>query len=318
MRSKIGADPKLVVSYLKLIGVVLIWGGGYHAAKILVSYSDPLTVGFLRWFLAAIVLFVPYYKGDGLARVKQKTLYEWGMLILLSFFGIFLYNLCFFGAEKLIAAETVAIIYAATPCITIVLSCVFLRYKIHLGGWLGIIAAAIGTIGVVSYSTHGCGRFFCSDLFAHIGMGEVLAILSCFFMAAYNMLNKSIGKLNLTSVEIVTFSAIFGAIFLLIPCLIWGDGLATLLTKPLIFWLCLLYLVLFGTVLCYKWYTDSLRDIGISQTVVFQNGVPFATILTGVVLFGQSISLGIILSGTLVVLSVVFTNYQVNRYREGR
>ena len=51
-----------IIAYVKLICVILIWGGVYHVAKFLVSDTDIFTIAFIRFFIASFVSLLLYYK----------------------------------------------------------------------------------------------------------------------------------------------------------------------------------------------------------------------------------------------------------------
>ncbi|MFN7095881.1 MAG: DMT family transporter, partial [Burkholderiales bacterium] len=220
-----------LVAYLKLIAVVIIWGGNYHAAKYLVKDTDIYTVSFLRFALAALMLLFIQHNKHGAMGYKKSPI-QWWMLIAIGFVGIFIYNIFFFGAESLIPANNVAILYAFTPCITVVFSSIFLKQKISCLGYVGVIIALVGTIGVINTSDTNCGKFFCGELFRHLSLGELLAILATVSMSCYNILNRKAALMNLDPLHITTFGAVFGAIFLFITFLLFGGKVILLWHKP--------------------------------------------------------------------------------------
>lgn len=305
-------SKNLVLGYIKLSIVILIWGGVYHVAKFLTNGTDPFTLSFTRFFIASVILLILHHNCNGINGFK-KTKNDWIVLFLIGFFGICLYNLFFFAAESLISANIVSIIYSLTPCITVYLGSIFLKQKIGVGGNIGVLVALIGAIGVISLSDGDCGKIFCSSLFRHISLGQTFSILASFCMAIYSILNKKASHMGISSLTITTFSSFFGMILLLIPFLIWGDA-KSLLAKSWEFWLAMGYTSILSTVIAYKWYSDAIQEIGMGQTVVCQNGIPFATIIIGALFYNQGVSWGVFISGAVIVLGVIITNFSVNRY----
>ncbi len=304
-------NKNVVVGYTKLIVVIRIWGGVYHVAKFLTTDTDPFTLSFIRFALASIILLILHHNNNGFAGFK-KTRSEWLVLFLIGFFGVSLYNLFFFAAESLISANVVAIIYSLTPCITVYLGSVFLKQRVSMGGYVGILIALAGAVGVISFSDGDCGKFFCSALFKHISLGQIFAILASICMAIYSILNKRASQMNISSLTITTFGSVFGMIFLFIPFLLWGDA-KSILSKSWMFWLAMGYTSILSTVIAYKWYSDAIQEIGMSQTVVCQNGIPFATIMIGTLFYGQWVTLGVFTSGAIIILGVIVTHFSVNR-----
>ena len=294
------------LGYIKLVLVILLWGGVYHVAKYLVRDSDPFTISFVRWFIASIVLLVLYWRKHKVDGFKKPPA-EWRMLFLLSLFGVTLYNLLFFGAEVFLSASMVAILYSFTPCITVMLSAVFLKQKVNFYAWCGIIVAMAGAVVVINLSSPTCGKFFCLGLFSNVSFGQILAILASCSMATYTMLNRQASQMSLDSLTITTFAATFGALMLFVTAILFGD-LASVLHKSLIFWIAMAYVSIFATVISYKWYSDAIREIGMGKTAVFQNGIPLATVMLGIVFLGQHVSVQIIMAGCAIIVGVLITN----------
>lgn len=313
MNKSINGGINKLHGYLKLFGVIVIWGGVYHVAKFLVQDTDVYTVAFIRFISAAIVLLMLYYKKHKyISIVRPRN--QWWLLFWIGFVGIFLYNILFFTAETLIPANNVAILYAVTPCIIVLLSTIFLKNKVSMLGYLGIAIALFGTIGVISLSESSCaGKFLCSSLLTHLSLGQIIAFLASVSMAIYSILNKKAAHMNLDSLCITTFSTVFGAICLFITYLIFGEPAHNLLHKPLTFWLAMFYISIFATVIGYKWYSDAINNLGVGQTAVFLNGVPLCAVLIGVVFLGQSLSAGMMVFGLVVISGVLITNYAGNK-----
>lgn len=307
-----GMNNKLL-GYLKLLGVILVWGGMYHVAKFLVIDTDVYTVSFIRFISAAVVLLILYYrKHKHVTIVRPRN--QWWLLFWIGFVGIFLYNILFFTAETLIPANNVAILYAVTPCMIVLLGVTFLKNKVSMLGYIGIVVALLGTIGVISLSESSCGgKFLCSSLLTHLSLGQVIALLASLSMAIYSILNKKAAQMNLDPLCITTFSTVFGAICLFITFLVFGEPAHNLLHKPWTFWLAMFYTSIFVTVIGYKWYTEAIRDIGVGQTAVFLNGVPLSAVLIGIVFLGQLLSIGMMIFGLIVITGVLITNYAGNK-----
>ena len=79
------------------------------------------------------------------------------------------------------------------------------------------------------------------------------------------------------------------------------------------FWVSILYIAIFATVIAYVWYLRALEEIGVYKTAVFQNILPFLVILIGFVFCGETISMLALLFGGVVFLGVYLTNVAVNK-----
>ncbi len=302
-----------IIAYIKLIIVMIIWGSNYHFAKYAVQDTDIYTVAFIRFIYAGIILLLIYHNKHRRWWPKKNITVNWSIICLAGLFGIFTYNLLFFAAESFISANNVAILFAFTPCLTVILSKLFLRQRVNIITYCGILLALLGAIMVVSLSEAKCdGSFICINLLQHLSSGQILAILASFAMAVYNIFNKQASNLKIDPLELTTFSTIFGALLLFISYILFADPLIKLLNKSLNFWLIISYISIFSTVLGYKWYSESIHYIGINQTSIFLNCVPLFAIITGAIFFHEFINYKILLAGLLTIIGVIITNYSIN------
>jgi drug/metabolite transporter (DMT)-like permease len=299
---------KKILAYIKLIAVIVVWAGVYHVAKYLVDSTDAFTLGFLRFLMATIVLLAMYFAKHGVKRSFTRPDSHWIMLWLIGLIGVFGYQVFFFGAESIISANEVAIFFAFSPCITVVLGRLVLKQKIFPLAYVGIVIALLGTIGVITMS-HKTEYTYSCLINAHPKhWGDFLAILTAVAMAAYNVLNKKASRLGMDALTITTFSSLIGTLFLFITFLLFGGKVIDLLHKPLMFWVALTYIAILATVIAYKWYSDAICELGVGKTAVFLNGIPLCAVLIGVLLLGNTISTDIILSGVVIIIGVVMTN----------
>ncbi|MCC2624616.1 MAG: hypothetical protein K0R14_489 [Burkholderiales bacterium] len=299
---------KKSLAYIKLIAVILIWAGVYHVAKYLVNSTDAFTIAFLRFLIASIILLGIYFAKHGVKGAFVKPDSHWVMLWLIGLIGIFSYNLFFFGAESLISANKVAIFFAFSPCITVILNRIILKEKIFPLAYVGIVIALLGTIGVINTSQKTDPAYVCLTDIHPKHWGEFLAILSAFAMAGYNVLNKKASRLGLDALTITTFSSLIGTLFLFITFVLFGGKVIDIIHKPLQFWVAMLYISILATVVGYKWYSNAICELGVGQASIFQNSIPFVTVLIGVAVLGNTISPDVILSGIVIIIGVILTN----------
>ena len=98
-----------------------------------------------------------------------------------------------------------------------------------------------------------------------------------------------------------------GTIFLL-PLAV-GQGL---LNKTLGYgfeaWASILYLSVFGTVVGFLWYYQSINEIGAVRSGVFINFVPIFAMLFGLLLLGEPLTATLLQGGALVLAGAWITN----------
>ena len=93
--------------YAKVIVCTLFWGGAYIAGRVVVQQLQPMTAAALRFSIAAVVLIGWMVRSGGPR--APLTIKQLGLTAVLGLFGVFLYNLCFFGALARIPAGRAAL-----------------------------------------------------------------------------------------------------------------------------------------------------------------------------------------------------------------
>lgn len=287
--------------YIKLIFVALFWGGTFIAGRILVQAVPPLTAAACRFLVAAGLLLVVAWKAEGgLPRLDRKQL---ATTAALGFFGIFLYNLCFFAALARMPAGRTALFVALNPIVTALAAAALLHERLSRRKWLGIAIALCGASIII---TRGDPLGALHDISQSIGMGEVLMLCAISSWAAYTLIGRFALK-KLSPVAATTYAVLWGLAFLVTGAAFeftgidwskfgWQAGASVV------------YLGACGTVIGFIWYYEGVKAIGASRTAVFNNLVPACGIVLASLLLGEPILASMIAGGALAILGVTLTN----------
>lgn len=301
--------------YVQLCLALLLWAGLYHVAKPAAEASDPYLVAFLRYLISASLLLI-------ILRVKNGYWFptlnskQWLLIFCIGALGICAYNVMFFSAEALISGNVVAILYSFTPCLTTIISSFVFKTKLNWLSKIGIVVAMFGSIGVVNYATPSCGQFFCSDILHVVGKGEIYGILATLIFACYSVLSRYTSQQNISALVMNAYAAVFGCL-LLGGISIARSDFSIIPQLHFSFWLALIYISVLATVVAYLWYTSAIINLGVFKTVVFQNSIPFQTVLIGYVFFNEKIGLGELICGAVVIGGVYLTNFALS-YRSSK
>lgn len=287
--------------YFKLATVSMIWGGTFVAGRFLAGGLDPLLAASVRFLLASLALLA--YMGLARIALVRPTSRQLGQLLVLGFFGIFFYNLCFFYGLHCINASRASLIVALNPAVIGLASWLWFKEPLGRNKVLGI-ALCLGGAGLVIVSRNpqllqGSGHRWLGDLLI---FGCVLgwAIYSLFSRS----LNQSIGPL-----QTVTWSILLGTVMLCITTAVSGgfsfSALAGLSANQL---LSLVYLGVFGSALAYIGYYDGIRRIGATRSGVFIALNPLTAVILGALLLDESLSAPIYLGGALILAGIYRCN----------
>ncbi len=292
-----------LLTYLKLLGAVLAWGGTFIAAKYAVIDASIEISALLRFSEASLVLLLILKLQLGrLPRLNAQQLYY---IVLLGLTGVSLYNLFFFFGLQTVEAGRGALIITSNPLWVALGSVWFFRQRF---GWINILGFLICSLGVAIVLSRG----HLAILFSQgVALGE-LSLLGCALSwAAYTLIGKKLMNSSspLQPLALVTYSCVSGSLLLLLWIVISGHPLRIHNTINL--WTSISYLSLLGTVAGFVWFFQGVQKIGAAQAAVFVFFVPVSAILLGFLILNEAITLSLFIGAVLIIGGVAMVNKPV-------
>jgi drug/metabolite transporter (DMT)-like permease len=292
-----------LLTYIKLLGAVLAWGGTFIAAKYAVIDASIEVSALLRFSVASIVLLLILKLQLGrLPRLNTQQLYY---VVLLGLTGVALYNLFFFFGLQTVEAGRGALIITSNPLWVALGSVWFFRQRF---GWINIVGFLICSLGVAIVLSRG----HLTILFSQgVALGE-LSLLGCALSwAAYTLLGKKLmNSLSpLQPLALVSYSCVSGSLLLLLWIIVSGHTVH--LNNSLDLWLSISYLALLGTVAGFVWYFQGVQQIGASQASVFVFFVPVSAIIMGHLILNEALTLSLFIGAILIIGGVAMVNKPV-------
>ena len=170
-----------------LLTATALWAGNAIVGRVLVGSISPITLSFVRWGLAALLLLPMGWRvfrsGSALWNNKKRFL-------LLGLFGVGSYNVLLYLALQTSTAINVTLIGASMPIWMLLIGGVFYQVK---PGILQMIGAVISLLGVGLVLTRG-------DLEALLSMqmvvGDLLIMLATILWAIYSWMLTRPGSSN--------------------------------------------------------------------------------------------------------------------------
>ena len=284
--------------YVKLLLTAIFWGGTFVAGRLVTQNVGPFSIAFLRFAMASILLMLLTRKIEGkLPRLKKPQIVP---VILLGMTGIFMYNVLFFKALKIIEAGRASLIIATCPIFITLCSAIFLKEKINPVKGLGIVISVCGAVIVISKGN--INRIIEGGL----GLGEFYIFCCVLSWVAYSLIGKAVMN-NLSPLASVSYSAVVGAVALAIPALFEGL-LQNIPSQSAVDWLCISYLGVFGTVIGFVWYYQGVERIGPTKAGLFINFVPISAILCAFFILAEPITISLAAGAVLVISGAYLTN----------
>jgi drug/metabolite transporter (DMT)-like permease len=290
------------VIYAKLLTVALLWAGTFIAGKYAAPLLPHFTLAALRFWCAAAILVPALLWTEG--RFPRLSLRTLALTAVVALFGLFAYNLFFFGALELIPAGRTALVVAMNPILTAVAMAVVFRERIAGYRWLGIALALGGVWIVVSKGDP-------TLILQRIGAGEALMFGGAVSWATYTIASRFV----LTAPDApsplaaTTLVSLWGALMLSVGMPFeWARW--SFAAVPVGVWAIILYFGAGGTALAFVWYNQGVRQLGASRASVFNNMVPVFGVLLATLILGEPLLGSMIVGGLVALGGVSLANWQ--------
>jgi drug/metabolite transporter (DMT)-like permease len=286
---------------LKLVMVAALWGGTFIAGRILAQSLPLMTAAFGRFFVASILLVIVAVKMESkLPRLNRQQLL---LTAVLGFTGIFLYNICFFGALARVPAGRTSLFVSLTPIVTAILAGLIFSERLGLRRWMGIVIALLGAIVVI---TRGDLLGGITDIGQSLGLGELMMLGAVLSWATYTLISRKALE-TLSPIAATTYGTLWGFVFLSIGAFGELKDIDWALLDWRV-WTSVFYLGAFGTVLAFIWYYQGIQRVGPSRTAIFTNLVPAFGVLFSAALLGEPILISMVVGGLIAALGVSLVN----------
>ena len=295
----------LIFAYIKIIITVIFFSSTFHLASFLNIYTDPYSIIFLRYFIAAVVLLIfkkfiyGYYLN--IKQIKENFfLYAYAGAI-----GFFIYFLFFMISSKIVPVLILVIIFALTPSLTSLTCIIFLNDRLKLLGYLGLFISLLGTISIINV-TMSCGHILCYNFFGQFNLKYSFALTIILPMILYYICTKIAIKRGISSIDIVLVPSIIASILAFMVLIVKHPIIYEHLTFK--YWMGVIYIALPCTAIGYVLLSQVVGKLGISKTSIFLNTIPIIAILIETILYHKKITLLEAAIISVIILGVIMVN----------
>ena len=276
-----------------------IWGGMYVVSKYVLDFIPPLTLVWLRFIIAFVVL----YGILKLAEKKQKKKVtirkkDWLLFAWIGFIGYFISITCQFIGTKLSDAHTGSLVTSATPAFMVIFAALILKEKLSARRLLSTILATIGVIIVIGWDIE-IGSYFIGTIIL-VGAAITWALLSIYV---------KIASARFSSLVITTY-AIFFSLFFITPFMIWELQSTSIETINTYVILGVVYLGVVSTAGAFFLWNKGLELMDASIGSLFFFFQPIVGSLLGWLLLNETLNINFFIGGILIICSVFITTFE--------
>lgn len=255
--------------------------------------SNPLTVISLRFLLAAIMLLLYFL----LAKVDFKV--NKAQLIILASIGLLGYTstgLTLFYSYNYITVGLATTMHFVYPAIVIILNYFIYKESFTKNKIIALLVSITGVYILIGVKTEGL----------HLG-GVILAIASgfCYAACVMGMNNKEIKKLS--NLVTVFYFSLFAGVSLIIFTLLSGKFIFPMNTQTTT---SIVGISLISTIVSIGLFVKALKIIGASSTSILGTFEPIISIIMGILLFNEKLTITLIIGTILILTSVVILSQE--------
>ena len=284
---------------------VLIAAIGFSAKAIFIklAYANaavtgiavaPITLLFMRMVISLpFFLGIAYWSSRGAAPLTRR---DWGALVVVGLMGYYGASLFDFWGLQYISAALERLILFLNPTIVVLLSALFLGYRIVRSD---VAALALSYAGIALVFVHDLVTTENSVLF-----GSMLVLISALLYAGYlvgaGQMVKRIG-----AVRFGAYASVVSTIAILIHFAIAHNG--TALRQPAQIWTLAAWMATVSTVLPVLMMAEGMRRIGSSNAAMMSSIGPAATIFLGYLFLNEPVTwlqmggAGLVMVGVLMI-----------------
>ncbi len=263
-------------AYLFLILTMGFWAGNHILGRWASGNIPPMTLAFLRWSLAAVLMFPFAYNA---IRADWPVIRQtWPRLLLLGFMGSGIYNTLQYIALTDTTATNAAILNSWGPILIVLAGAALFRDKIRANQLSGM---AVSLLGVAVVVLHG---EFARIATLTFNRGDLVMLFATGVWALYTALLRTRPPISTLSFVGLTY-AIAGVVNLPLAGWEYANGQVMEITPQTI--AAVLYAGVLASLVAYLCYARSVEIIGANRTGVFIHLIPLFTSVLAMVLLGE-------------------------------
>ena len=286
--------------YILLILAMVFWGGSWVSVKIVVSNAPPLTVGFFR-FLIASIIFIPILLTTNREKIQSYTRRDPGLFFVLGFVVVWGYGIFFLVGMQFTTSAQGSIIAGVNPITVSLLAFLFLNERLApKWRYLGFLFSFLGIFFVVGVQS------FLEFRLDYL-IGNLILLIGMLTWGLYTVLGKKV-MTRYSSLEITAMGIFFGTMLFFGAALTEQFWILPIMVDPA-FWLNILYLGIFVTVLGFLFYFIGIENLGASRAAVFISLVPVFGTLFSILILSEPLYWTFLVGLFLVVIGILVINF---------
>ena len=285
-----------VATEVSLVFAAIFWGLNFAATKYATATIPPLAFVALRFTVGGLLLLAVLRFLEPKSKLRRSDLLP---MAALGCFGVATAQTGFTYGVSLTSAGSTGLIFATAPVWGLLLGAVL---GLERPSWKGVVGVALSIVGVALVVLDGLRSGDASLV------GDLLVLIAAVCVGAYAVLSMPLLERH-TPLAVATYPVVFGIPFLLLlssPQLLsldWGSVGA----GP---WAAVAYAGVFATAFAFSAWQRGISRIGANKVLVYQYLITVVAVTSGIVFFGETLSMNKIAGGMVILLGVYLARRQ--------
>ncbi len=279
------------MGHLAALLTIIFWSTTYASTVILLESFEPIEILFLRFLVAFLILEVIYPKRMKKLELKQELLF-----VLAGLAGICIYYMCQNVALTYTQSTNVGVEIAVAPLFTALIASFLLKEekKPSRGFAIGAVFALAG-VAMLTFSGQ--------ELQLN-PIGDLLGILAAVAWAVYSTITNRISKLGFHVIQTTRRIFFWGLIWLIPMTIVFPIHMTAAEIFAPVNLFNTLYLGAGASAVCFVTWNYAVSKLGPTTTSTYIFVGPIITIITGVLILGEKLTLSSVLGSGLILIGM--------------
>jgi drug/metabolite transporter (DMT)-like permease len=285
-----------VLTEVALISAAIFWGLNFAATKYTADFVPQLFIVAFRFIVGGLLLLLVLKILEPQSKLQRRDLLP---MMGLGIFGIGAAQTGFTYGVSLTSAASTGLVFTTAPVWGMLLG--FLL-GLERPGWKGVLGVVLCILGV--------GIVFYGGLSSEDDslIGDLIILLAAMGVGAYTVLSMPMLERH-SPLTVATYPTLFGGPIVLLlslpslPGVEWGS----LGVGP---WAAMGYSAVFATAFAFAAWQRGISRIGANRVLVYQYLITLTGVTSGIVFFGEDLSVEKIVGGAVILFGVYLARRQ--------
>lgn len=314
-----------------LVIVAALWGAAFSAIKYCLEFVSPTELLILRLFpigILALLILVVFYRKLSLELYKKC----WPVFLTISLLWLYGYHYTLNVGETVLPAGPAGLMIGTYPIFTIFLAAIFIKEPLTVWKIVGGLVGFAGTAFLLLFGASGEGSVMNIEPSDWITYGLITmiapvsaalhTIIARPYMTGENRAGVKIDSVLLNMLYMAPATVLLIPVILMhsIPSMNGNSGneisnlsFSGLVSLPVSFWLVLLFLIIFCTLVAYIGWLWAVEKLGAGTVSISTYMVPIFSLVYARILLGETIGVASIIGAVGIIMGVIIATIRPKR-----